>query len=77
MSAFGAGTVLRLGVGAAARAWWLVVPLFVAEALAELAALTPTLVLDTNMAISSFGQDEAGELYVTDLNGAFYKIVQG
>jgi len=39
--------------------------------------LTPTLLLDTNLAISSFGQDEAGELYVTDLNGAFYKIVQG
>ncbi len=39
-------------------------------------ALTPdgdgwrsTVMLDTGLAISSFGEDEAGELYVTDLNG--------
>ncbi|HLX33930.1 MAG TPA: PQQ-dependent sugar dehydrogenase [Candidatus Limnocylindrales bacterium] len=33
--------------------------------------------LDSTAALSSFGQDEAGELYVCDLNGAVYKIVQG
>jgi len=30
--------------------------------------------LDTNFRISSFGQDEDGELYVADLNGAVYRI---
>jgi glucose/arabinose dehydrogenase len=30
---------------------------------------TPELELDTNMLISSFGEDEAGELYVVDLGG--------
>lgn len=29
---------------------------------------------DTAMRISSFGEDEAGELYVVDLNGAVYRI---
>jgi glucose/arabinose dehydrogenase len=36
-----------------------------------------TPVLDTGLAISSFGEDQAGELYVTDLNGgAVYRLVQ-
>jgi glucose/arabinose dehydrogenase len=35
---------------------------------------TQTLLLDTNLAISSFGEDEEGELYVVDLNGAIWKI---
>jgi glucose/arabinose dehydrogenase len=30
---------------------------------------------DTPYLISSFGEDEAGELYLTDLNGALYQIV--
>lgn len=37
---------------------------------------TMTLLLDTDFNISSFGEDEAGELYVVDLRGAIYKIVQ-
>ena len=31
--------------------------------------------LDTTLSISSFGEDEAGELYVLDLNGAIYRFV--
>jgi glucose/arabinose dehydrogenase len=33
-----------------------------------------TVLLQTDLRISSFGEDEAGELYVTDLNGAVYRI---
>jgi glucose/arabinose dehydrogenase len=36
-----------------------------------------TLLLDSSAALSSFGQDDGGELYVCDLNGNLYKIVQG
>ena len=36
---------------------------------------TQTLLLDTAMLISSFGEDEQGELYVVDLNGSVSKIV--
>jgi len=36
---------------------------------------TRTLLLDTGLSISSFGQDTAGELYVVDLNGGVYKLV--
>src|SRR5262249_56290590 len=35
---------------------------------------TTTVVLDTGLNISSFGEDAAGELYVADLNGAIYRI---
>lgn len=31
--------------------------------------------LATNLAVSSFGEDEAGELYVTDLNGGVYRLM--
>ncbi|MCC6793166.1 MAG: PQQ-dependent sugar dehydrogenase, partial [Thermomicrobiales bacterium] len=31
--------------------------------------------METGLNISTFGEDEAGELYVADLNGAIYKIV--
>ena len=31
--------------------------------------------LDTSLAISSFGQDASGELYVCDLNGSVYKVL--
>lgn len=34
----------------------------------------PRLELDTDYAISSFGEDEAGELYLVDFNGAIYKL---
>ena len=34
-----------------------------------------SLLLDTELRISSFGEDEAGELYVVDLDGAVYRIV--
>ena len=34
-----------------------------------------TLLLDTTLNISSFGEDQAGELYVVDLNGGIYKVV--
>jgi glucose/arabinose dehydrogenase len=30
---------------------------------------------DTSLAISSFGEDESGELFVTDLNGALYRVI--
>ena len=30
---------------------------------------------DTSLAISSFGESETGELYVTDLNGALYRVI--
>jgi hypothetical protein len=35
------------------------------------------LLLDTGLLISSFGEDEAGEVYVVDLNGAVYRIAGG
>ncbi|MGZ8437555.1 MAG: PQQ-dependent sugar dehydrogenase [Candidatus Limnocylindrales bacterium] len=34
----------------------------------------PTLALDTNALITSFGQDQAGELYLTDGNGSVYRV---
>lgn len=33
------------------------------------------LILNTTLSISSFGEDEAGEIYVSDLSGAIYHIV--
>ncbi|MBV9210722.1 MAG: PQQ-dependent sugar dehydrogenase [Acidobacteria bacterium] len=36
---------------------------------------TQTLLLDTPLAISSFGEDEYGEIYVVNLNGGLYKLV--
>jgi glucose/arabinose dehydrogenase len=36
-----------------------------------------TLLLNTSLLISSFGETNRGELYVTDLGGRLYKIVQG
>jgi glucose/arabinose dehydrogenase len=36
---------------------------------------TQTLLLDTAFGISSFGEDEAGEIYVVNLNGGLYRIV--
>jgi hypothetical protein len=39
---------------------------------------SPTLLLDTNLLISGFGQDASGELYVTDqAGGRVYAIVAG
>jgi glucose/arabinose dehydrogenase len=35
---------------------------------------TQTVLLDTTMSISSFGEDEAGELYVVDLNGTLNRL---
>jgi hypothetical protein len=35
---------------------------------------TPTLVLESGHTISSFGQDDAGELYVTDLGGSLLRV---
>jgi hypothetical protein len=32
-------------------------------------------VLQTNLGISSFGEDQASELYVVDLGGALYQVV--
>jgi glucose/arabinose dehydrogenase len=34
-------------------------------------------ILQTDLNISSFGEDEAGELYITDLNGGLYRLVVG
>jgi hypothetical protein len=36
---------------------------------------TTELLLDSSLSISSFGEDESGELYVADLGGVIYKIV--
>ena len=36
---------------------------------------TTTLLLDTGLSLSSFGEDEAGEIYAVDLNGSVHKIV--
>jgi glucose/arabinose dehydrogenase len=33
-----------------------------------------TLILDTDLLISSFGEDEAGELYIVDLRGSVYRF---
>jgi len=33
-----------------------------------------TLLLDTSLSISSFGEDESGEIYVVDLNGAVHRL---
>jgi len=35
----------------------------------------PTLLLDSELSISSFGEDEAGEVYLVDLQGAIYQLV--
>lgn len=35
---------------------------------------TEELLADTDMSISSFGEDEEGELYLLDLNGAVYRL---
>jgi hypothetical protein len=35
-----------------------------------------SVLLDTSLSISSFGEDEAGELYVVGLGGAVYRIAQ-
>ncbi|MER3459138.1 MAG: glucose dehydrogenase, partial [Chloroflexota bacterium] len=34
-----------------------------------------TLLLDTDLSISSFGEDEAGELYITTFDGVLYRLV--
>jgi len=39
-----------------------------------IAPATKTLLLSTTLNISSFGQDQAGELYVLDIGGTLYKI---
>ncbi|MEL7666692.1 MAG: hypothetical protein AAGU73_00620 [Actinomycetota bacterium] len=31
--------------------------------------------LDTDLMIASFGEDDSGELYVVDLNGGVYRMV--
>ncbi|MCH8332709.1 PQQ-dependent sugar dehydrogenase [Candidatus Sumerlaeota bacterium] len=36
---------------------------------------TATELLDTQLGISSFGEDEAGEIYVCDLGGAVYRLI--
>jgi glucose/arabinose dehydrogenase len=41
------------------------------------AAAPKTLLLDTAFNVSSFGEDQAGELYVCDLNGGVYKVMPG
>ena len=33
-----------------------------------------TLLAQTGLAISSFGQDQSGELYVVNYNGAMYRV---
>jgi glucose/arabinose dehydrogenase len=38
------------------------------------APISPTLLLDSELAITAFGEDEAGELYVTDYEGGLYRL---
>lgn len=38
---------------------------------------TTTQMLRSRLGIGSFGEDEAGELYVTDLGGGLYRLVAG
>ncbi len=40
----------------------------------ERGAWEPVLLLDTDIQISSFGEDEAGELYLVDLGGRLYRL---
>ncbi|MBI3993367.1 MAG: glucose dehydrogenase, partial [Candidatus Lambdaproteobacteria bacterium] len=37
--------------------------------------VSPQPLLRSDVLVSSFGEDEAGELYVTDLRGAIYRLV--
>jgi glucose/arabinose dehydrogenase len=39
-------------------------------------AMQHALFADTDFNVSSFGEDEAGELYLTDLNGGIYRLVR-
>ncbi|MGH2544117.1 MAG: PQQ-dependent sugar dehydrogenase [Ardenticatenaceae bacterium] len=36
---------------------------------------SPLLLRDSDLAITSFGEDEAGELYVTDYDGGLYRVI--
>ncbi|HYP26232.1 MAG TPA: PQQ-dependent sugar dehydrogenase [Blastocatellia bacterium] len=36
---------------------------------------TPVLLIDTNLSVASFGEDEAGELYVVNLGGSVLRII--
>ncbi len=38
-------------------------------------AWSSALLLDSSLLLSSFGEDQEGELYVTDLNGGLYRVV--
>ena len=38
------------------------------------AKLAKSLLIDTSLNISSFGEDEQGEIYVVDIKGAVYRI---
>jgi glucose/arabinose dehydrogenase len=38
---------------------------------------TQRVLLDTTLAVSSFGEDEAGEMYVVDHRGGVYRIIAG
>ena len=38
---------------------------------------TQSVLLDTTLAVSSFGEDEAGELYVVDHRGGVYRVIAG
>ena len=42
-----------------------------------LRAGTRRVLLDTRLSISSFGEDEAGEMYVVDLRGGVYRLIVG
>ena len=46
-----------------------------AVAIADDGSATPSEPVETGLAISSFAEDAAGELYIVDRNGAIYKIV--
>ena len=46
-----------------------------AAAVARGEAVEPVLLLESGLSISSFGEDESGELYLVDLGGAVYRIV--
>jgi glucose/arabinose dehydrogenase len=69
------GVVYRGPAGTVPTGAYLFVDFFTGN-ITMLQGVTPTLVLDTNLNISSFGEDEAGEVYITGLTtGVVQRLV--
>lgn len=52
----------------------LAVPFLDLSASVSARGTAPILALDTNALVTSFGQDQVGELYLTDGNGSVYRL---